>query len=272
MARTKIPTINWRSELGKLDSYFQDLGGVIHINTSEDSPSSYFVKAICSRMENDEFDREIITIVIDGENSATRYLKDILDEIESILEIEVVNDTYNPIVNIGNNINSGGDVIIEDVSVVQNFGQPNPRTRAKRIIKTIEDMLPKIRVAIILNNVESSDPNELLSFKSTLWDNGLSELVEDGMLLIGLIQENCQFLDKLPEPDLVFDLPSKYDNESKRNAKEDIAQHIYKLPLLKHSIEEASHIANGIVIGNSRPKELHAKFAGIIQELADQNE
>jgi hypothetical protein len=89
MTRPKIPTINWRKELKILDRYIKSEGGVLHIKTTPDSPSSAFSKSIRNIMENNTWDRRWVTVQVDGDNAATHYLPDM------ILQLEVSNCSAN---------------------------------------------------------------------------------------------------------------------------------------------------------------------------------
>lgn len=268
MARPKIPTINWRKELKILDRYIKSEGGVLHIKTTPDSPSSAFSKSIRNIMENNTWDRRWVTVQFDGDNAATHYLSDMISQLEVSLELgefQTVLPTYQ--IEIGNNINAGGDVEISNIKVA--IADTNDfQERIKRIIQHIENKADEQRLALFLFNTGSSntDQKELKRFKNQLWDNRLEKLVEKGVLLIAFSHHESNNLDWLPDPDDVLNLPSSYCSESKKNAREDIARFLLEQGYASNEVE-AEGIAIGIVASNSLPKNLHANFAGILAEV-----
>lgn len=268
MARPKIPTINWRTELNTLDRYIKSEGGVIHIKTTPDSPSSAFSKSIRNIMENSTWDRKWITVQFDGDNAATHYLPDMILQLETSLELDDF-QTTRPThqMEIGNHITAGGNVDISNVSVA--ITDTNDlQERIKRIIQHLENKADEQRLALFLFNTNSSntDQNELRRFKNQLWDKRLEKLVEKGVLLIAFSHHERDTLDWLPDPDDVLNLPSSYCSESKKNAREDIARFLFEQRLASNE-READAIAKGIIASNPLPKNLHANFAGILAEV-----
>ncbi len=270
MSRPKIPTINWKKELEVLDSYIRSKGGVIHIRTTEDSPSSAFCKALRSIMENASWEKQWITIQFDGDNSSTHYLNDMLDQLEISLKlepIEVANTGFG--IHVGNEISAEGNVEVSDVKISVNEGTNLRRERVQRIVNLIRQDADKIRLAIILFNTDSenTNKNELKNFKSWFLDHGLLDLVSAGFLLIGFSHRSSDTSNWLPEPDEVIDLPSTYDEMSEAHAKEDIANFLLSNGFAE-TIEEAVGKSMGIVASYPYPKDLHANFAGILARFS----
>ncbi len=268
MARPKIPTINWKSELNVLDSYIKSSGGVIHIQTTDDSPSSAFCKALRNIMENEEHEKQWCTVQFDGDNSSTHYLNDMIDQLETTLDLEPWEAINKSNIQVGNNINAGGDVEISNVNI-NNHPSNHNRERIQRILDFVRENASNKRLAIFLFNTDSANTNktELSKFKSWIWDNGLSRLIDSGVLLIALSHRSSDTLSWLPDADEVFELPSSYDRESEKNAKEDIANFLLSKGLVKTE-EEAQAMAIGIFAGHSNPKDLHANFAGILAKIS----
>ncbi|KUM54306.1 hypothetical protein [Rheinheimera sp. EpRS3] len=268
MARPKIPTINWRKELKILNRYIKSEGGVLHIKTTPDSPSSAFSKSIRNVMENNTWDRRWVTVQFDGDNAATHYLSDMISQLEVSLELDEF-QTVLPAheINIGNNNIAGGNIEISNINV-SIVGANSFQERIKRIIQHIENKADEQRVALFLFNTGSNntDQKELKRFKNQLWDNRLEKLVEKGVLLIAFSHSESDTLDWLPEPDDVLNLPSSYCSESKANAREDIARFLLEQAYATNE-GEAEGIAKGIVASNPLPKNLHANFAGILAEV-----
>ncbi|KIH75600.1 hypothetical protein SAMN05660860_00270 [Geoalkalibacter ferrihydriticus] len=269
MARPKVPTINWKKELRVLDSYINCSGGVVLVRTTKDSPSSAFCKAIRSIMENELWDKQWVTVQIDGDNSSTHYFSDMLDQLEITLNLESKTDDTSVNVSVGNDISADGNVEINDISINIDARNNNYRGRIERIVNYVKHDAGKKRLAVILFNTDSEDTNknELNKFKNFLWDNGLSNLTHEGVLLIGFSHRCSDTSRWLPDPDIVIDLPSSYDHESEINAKEDIANFLLSHGWAKTK-EEAAGKAMGIVASHPYPKDLHANFAGILARFS----
>jgi len=268
MARPKIPTINWRSELNVLDEYIRTKGGVIHITTTEDSPSSAFCKSLRNIMEHGSWDKQWITVQIDGDNSSTHYLNDMIIQIETTLKLDPLPTRTKNNINIGSNINAGGDVEIRDVSVNLPFESDN-QERIRRIVGTLQQSASEKRLAIFLFNTDSTDTDkhELRQFRLRLWENNLSKLIDEGILLIAFSHRNNDATSWLPDPDEVIYLPSEYNEQSTSHAIEDIAKFLLSQNLVETELE-AKSMAVGMFSGHPTPKEIHARFAGMIAHIS----
>jgi hypothetical protein len=268
VARPKIPTINWRSEFSRLNNYFQNDGGVIHIKTTQDSPSSAFVKALRSRMEHEKWEIPWQTIQIEGNNAATHYLSDIINQIERSIGIITPSTAKNHNINIAADIEAGGDVEISNITV--NYGQNggNLHARADQIAKTILSISEEKRTCIIFFDSDNADPKELTAFRTLVWDDKLEHLLSKGLLLIIFSEQNSDIYHWAPEPDVILELPDRYSVDSARNAIEDITVFAITQKLFASS-EEAQTFATTLVASHPNPKELHANFAGVLSRIGD---
>ena len=267
MARPKIPTINWRSELAQLDRFLSKEGGVVHIRTASESPSSAFAKALRSRMEYGAWDKPWQTIQIDGNNSETHYLVDIIHQFERTLDIDSGTSTNtNTTVTIGSNIVAGGDVDISDVHVHIPHNSEHLHDRAERINSFITKSSEAQRLGIFILDADKEESRELSAFRSVLWDKRLENRIPNGLLLIAFIGHNGSLPDWLPEADEVIDLPALYCNQSARNAIEDLKNFFISHQLFPTE-NEANAFAMAMVSGNPKPKELHANFAATLSNM-----
>lgn len=268
MARPKIPTINWRNELGVLDEYIRSEGGVVHITTTENSPSSAFCKSLRNIMEHGVWEKQWITVQIDGDNSSTHYLSDMIFQIETALELDPLPASTKNNIHIGSNINAGGDVEIRDVSVSLP-PESNTQQRIRRIVETLRECASEKRLAIFLFNTDSADTdrNELRQFRLRLWENNLSNLIGEGFLLIAFSHKINDTTSWLPDPDEIISLPSEYSKESASHAIEDIAKFLLSKNLAETE-SGAKSMAVGMFAGHPTPKELHARFAGMIAQIS----
>lgn len=267
MARPKIPTINWRSELAQLDRFLKKDGGVVHIRISSDSPSVVFAKALRSRMTYEPSGMPWQTIQIDGDNAATHYLVDIIDQFERTLGIDSGSTiNTNTTVTIASNIEAGGDVEIGDINVHISNSGGMLHDRAEKINATLSKLLKDQRMAIFIFEGDEDNSRELSAFRSVLWDKRLENWVPNGLLLIAFIGHKGGVPNWLPDADEVIDLPTLYSDESARNAIEDLKNFFISRELLATE-GEAIAVARTMVASNPKPKELHANFAATLSNM-----
>jgi hypothetical protein len=267
MARPKIPTINWRSELAQLDKFLSKQGGVVHIRTTSESPSSAFAKALRSRMEYGAWGRQWLTVQIDGNNAATRYLIDMIHQFERTLEIDSSPTTNtNVAVEIGCDIVAGGNIDISDVHVHIPRNGAQLHDRAERINSSVLGSSTDQRLGIIVFDSDKADPKELSAFRAVLWDNGFERIVSNGLLLIVFIDNESGMPHWLPEADLVIDLPTSYSDESALHAIEDMKNYFISQQLASTE-NEAHALAVGMLSSQPKPKVLHANFAATLSNM-----
>ena len=268
MARPKIPTINWRSEFSRLNNYFQNDGGVIHIKTTPNSPSSAFVKALRSRMEHEKWEIPWQTIQIEGNNAATHYLSDMIDQIERSIGFIGPSSTNDHNINIATDIESGGNVQVSNINVNYSQNGGNLHGRADQITKTILNLSEEKRTCIIFFDSDNADQKELTAFRTIVWDDKLEHSLSKGLLLIIFSDQNSDTYHWAPEPDAVLELPERYSADSARDAIEDIAVFAISQKLFT-SREEAHTFATTLVASHPNPKELHANFAGVLSRIGE---
>lgn len=267
MARPRIPTINWRSELAQLDRFLSKEGGVVHIRTTSGSPSSAFAKALRSLMEYGSWEKSWQTIQIDGNNAATHYFIDMVNQFERTLGIDSDPTTSaNTTVTIGSNIVAGGDVDISDVHVHIPHNGANLHDRSERICSTISKLSETQRLGVFVLGADEEASRELSAFRSMLWDKRLENRVSDGLLLIAFIDQNGDVPDWLPDADEVIDLPDFYSEKSGRHAIEDLKNY-FILQKLFPTDAEAGASALSMVSQNPSPKDLLAELSASLSRM-----
>jgi hypothetical protein len=219
-------------------------------------------------MEHKEWEISWQTIQIDGNNAATHYLSDMMDQIERTLGIVPPSLANGHTIKIASDIQSGGDVEISNVNVNYAPNGSHLHARADQIAKSIASVSKEKRTCLIFFDSDSADPRELSAFRTILWDGRLEHLLSCGLLLIVFIPQDNTTPHWLPEPDVIIELPERYDDASARNAVEDITEFAISQKLFS-SVEEAKVFASTLVASHRKPKELHANFAGVMSRIGD---
>ena len=274
MSRPKVPSIDWRRQFEQLQPYLAHKGGVVHIQTKEESPISAFTKVLRSKMEYDAWDRKWVTVQIDGDNSATRYLSDMIYQIERTLGLQTPADQIPPIsINLAKDIQAGGEVQIEDIVINYLGGERSGvweslHARVYQIIQRLNESSGQQRLGIIFYESHHADRNELAAFRTVLWNSALEELTEKGLLLIDISIEGWVHESWPPEPDLVVDLPDRYDKESGKEAVDDLAAILLQEGIV--TTDEAAHTFGATMVANNeRPRDLYAKLSAVIAKVED---
>jgi len=273
MSRPKVPSIDWRRPFEQLQPYLTHTGGVVHIQTKEESPISAFTKVLRSKMESEAIDRKWVTVQIDGKNPATHYLSDMIYQIERTLGLQTPADQIPPLsINLASDIQAGGEVQIEhnvvNVSVERSGVREILQSRVNQIIQRLDESSGQQRLGIIFYESHHADRNELAAFRTVLWNSALEGLTEKGLLLIDISIEGWVHDSWPPEPDLVVDLPDRYDKETRKEAVDDLTAIL--LQEGKLATEEAARtFAATMVAHNERPRDLYANLSAVIAKVED---
>lgn len=278
MSRPKVHSIDWRRLFEQLQPYLAHKGGVVHIQTKKESPISTFTKVLRSKMEYDAWDRRWVTVVIDGANPATHYLSDMMYQIEITMGIQTSADQIQPSqISVGSYIRAGGGVQVGDIHI--NLGEKRSEVRRilhprmDQIIQRLDESSEQQRLGIIFYESHNADRKQLAAFRTVVWDSALEKLIEKGLLLMDISNEGSVQDSWPPEPDLVVDLPDKFDKESSKDAVDDLAT-ISLQEGIYSTEEEARAFATGIVAQYESPRDLYAKLSVVLtkaSELRDDN-
>lgn len=265
MARPQIPTFNWRYELSRLERFLRKDGGVIHIRTKIDSPSSAFVKALRSKMEHETWSIPWQTIQFEGNNASTHYFGDMLDQIERSLAISPCSSLETSTVTIGRDIDADGDVHIGNITVNNGGNGSRFHIRAELITEHMSTIHKEKRIGLIFFDSDNADHRELAAFRTMLWDGRLEQLVDNGLLLIVFMDNATNERHWLPDPDEIIELPDQYDEKSAKNAIEDLAAFALTEQFCR-SEEEAKGFAKTL-IASHKPKDLYANLAAVLSKI-----
>lgn len=274
MSRPKVPSIDWRRLFEQLQPYLTHTGGVVHIQTKTESPISAFTKVLRSKMESEAIDRKWVTVQIDGANPGTHYLSDMIFEIERTLGLQTQADQIPPIsISLASDIQAGDKVQIEH-NVINYLGGERSgvreilQSRVNQIIQRLDESSGQQRLGIIFYESHQADRNELAAFRTVLWDSALEELTEKGLLLIDTSIEGWMHEFWPPEPDLVVDLPDRYDKDSRKEAVDDLAAILLQEGKVTTK-KEALIFAATMVANNDSPKNLLAKLSAVIAKVEE---
>lgn len=229
MTPPPIPPIDWRRQFRDLAPYLADRGGVVRVLGSEASPASTFSKAIRHLMDGDQWARPWSCVQIDARNSNTHYLEDIVAQLERSLELDL--DTAGPIA--GGGVQLGTQIEAQTVEISHNeiLYQEDDYTRARRSLARLDRLADAIRgrleterIALLFLGSHTYDRGTLSGFRS-LWDQRLEALTELGLLLIDISDpsRDCG-PDWPPPPDLLLDLPERFDEVTRVDAHADLAK------------------------------------------------
>lgn len=230
MTLPAIPRIDWRQQFKALEPYFADRGGVVSVKVSSTSPASNFSKAIRQLMDSGQLAHPWKCVQVEARNSNTHYLDDMVIQLERSLELdpEAASPAGGGAVQIANNIKAQS-VKIEKVEV-SNQEDDYARTRRSyarldRVADTIEERLETERIALLFLNSHTYDRNTLSDFRRLLWDTRLQALTDSGLLLIDISDPSrgCE-PHWPPDPDLLLDLPERFDDASHRDAHTDLVK------------------------------------------------
>ncbi len=234
-------------------------------------------------MEYDAWDRKWVTVQIDGDNSATRYLSDMIYQIERTLGLQTQADQTQadqtqadqipPLISLAKDIQAGGDVQIEH-NVINYFGGKRSgvreilQSRVNQIIQRLDESSGQQRLGIIFYESHRAVRKELAAFRTVLWNSALEELTEKGLLLIDISIEGWVHESWPPEPDLVVDLPDRYDKESEKEAVDDLAAILIQEGIV--ATEEAAHTFGATMVANNKsPKNLLANLSAMIAKVEE---
>jgi hypothetical protein len=225
-----IPRIDWRPQLRDLEPYFADRGGVVRVRVSDASPASTFSKTIRQLMVGGQWPRPWRCVQIDASNANTHYLEDIVAQLERSLELGP--DTAS--LGAGGGVQVGTQIKAETVVIsnVEISSQEDDyervlrsRARIDRVADAVQERLETERIALLFLNSHMYDRATLSRFRSLLWDERLQDLVEIGLLLIDISDPSCGCgPDWPPDPDLLLDLPERFDETSRLHAHADLAK------------------------------------------------
>ncbi|MBR7918268.1 hypothetical protein KDX16_21005 [Burkholderia vietnamiensis] len=278
--KSRVRPIDWREEFDALAPCFET-GGIVRIfYNGKAAAHSAFLDALKSTYEAQENTR---SLRIDKHVFSVRYLSGIFSELARKLNVSLAQPkAFAPQVgalNILSDLDVGGSVTANISDVTQNIFLQGPdsdqqyvtRTvRASGLVEAMREFLRVGRFMIVMNHGSADDQDEFWRY---LWCDGLDALVEDGLLLVHMVDRDDLggAISPLAPMEMVqVTLPTHLNPRAAGFAAEDITQ-ILREAVPAMSDEEAGSRADALVDSNydDIPK-LHRAAAQHIMKLAQQ--
>lgn len=250
--------IDWRAQFDALQPFIDGLGGIVAVDYKGNScaPNAFVATLIsaharCSgQTQSSGKPRPGRSIIIDRSNYAVRYLSELRREFESCFGITLPSAAIGgqrlaPTI-ASNNTASGN----QDIEVHLHFNADSePVLCAGRdswidsLCAQLKSVLETHRVMIVLMHGVEHEQRE---FWDKLWHNGLRKLVDDGLLLVRMIDtspeagsnSNSNSLKIAPLKRTIY-LPTSLDQAQQRAARDDLAVWVKETLSISHETADA---------------------------------
>jgi len=234
---------------------------VVRILVSEDSPASTFSKLIRQLMRDGSWSRTWTSVQIDPRNANTHYLSDLLEQLKRSLKLEDDPAADTGTVTVGSNIHANNvDISKVEVNLQEVESVSRWRKRLEHVADGIEDRLQTQRICLIFLNSHTYDESTLSQIRSGLWDERLAAMVDAGLLLVDISDSARCGPDWPPDPDLVLELPERFDDGSRADAQADLAD-----IALREGIADAENTAEMFAMtllqSSDKVRDLYANLA-----------
>jgi hypothetical protein len=267
-----MPRIDWRRQFQALEPYFAGRGGVVRVRVNDSSPASNFSKAIRHTMLRDHYAHPCTCAQLDSQNSNTHYLQGVVLQLERSLELdqETVSAAAGGLVQIGTG-NEAQSVEISNINVVyrdDDYARSSRESaRLDRVADAIKERLETERVALLFLNSHTYDSNTLSRVRKQLWDARLQTLTDSGLLLIDISDPSrgCG-PDWPPDPDLLLDLPERFDEASRPYAHMDLVNFALANEIAANA-DQADMFARTLLETSETIRDM---YAGLARMLAGQ--
>lgn len=261
--------IDWRSQLGALESLVDRGHGIAHVQAGLGSPASAFARTL----EGLLVERGFTCVRIDPNDSATHYLRNALEEIGRQLGVPLATHpvTAPPIdVDVARDIQSGGSVSVREINVV--IEQPGPSaflsdsTLAIELAAELGPRLSAQPLALLFFDSHDHSNRALRAFGRDFWNNAFSLVLEEGLLLVDISDPaRLHAKDEVwpPSPDIVVVLPDLFDEVARQAAEADLVA--FALAEGYFGTEaEASAFAGTLLSASDNIRDLHARLARFV--------
>lgn len=239
------------------------------------APVAAFAKVLRQKLASEARPYAWSSVQIDPANYSTRFVPDIVTQIAKSAGLTLPPPAAKKAagVTIGSDVRAGGNVDFTNISVSlpwdEDFQSVSESDRVDALCSALRAALRTRRVAVIFVDTHLAEPRDLVRLSNRLWDGGLAELVEHGLLVLDIfdpvVQANkCQVWP--PEPCLVLNLPERFDHDSRMHAMEDLVR-IAADEQLFPSEEEARAFARTLLSSFGVVRDLHAYLATVITGL-----
>ena len=231
MTPVRARCLDWKAQFSALRPYFEGRGGVVHVHAGPTSPVSAFAKVVRGQLATDKWPFKWSTVQVDPSNNAsTHYVPDIVSQIRRSANLNIAEVNSHPLtVNVGNEIDAGGNVVISNVDIDVAYDEyEGPTLESKRVsafCAALKAALETRRVALIFVDTHRTNKKSLTSLGRKLWESALEELTPNGLLIIDIF-DPARLAGKTyawpPDPNLILPLPDRYDDESRTHALDDL--------------------------------------------------
>lgn len=256
-----------------LQPYLSDRGGVVHVRVAADAPASAFVRQLRSEMEYGNWRRRWISVQIDGDNSATHYVSDMVEQLETSLEVSAGHDSSVVLpstINVGTNNQAGGSVTVSGNQVSINFDSrvsfAQITRRVAAIRRHLENQEEDVRLAVVLSHSPASDEREIKAFVDQVWEGSLSSLADSGALLVYLAPEGRPAPEWAPPACVDIELHPHLDELSSRQAVADLTAIAVNQRLFTSDADAAVY-ARTLVASSTNLRDLFTSFANSVRRL-----
>jgi hypothetical protein len=226
--------LDWKSQFEGLQTFLDGDGGVVHVYAGQGAPAFVFAKMLRKELAAQTNRRKSwLSMQIDPSSANTHYVSDIVSGICRTSHLTLDHRGGSPaLINVGNGIKTGGgDVSIRDIYIGLDADPMDMLMREADLIQAMCEALSKKlrtqRLALILVNSHENELDNLTGLSKYIWDDALEKLIGSGLLLIDIFNPARQASRSStwpPKPDLILDLPDRYDRESHESAKQDLVR------------------------------------------------
>jgi hypothetical protein len=269
-----VPRIDWRQQFQALEPYFADRGGVVRVQVTDASPASNFSKAIRQLMVGGQWTHPWRCVQVDAQNSNTHYLEDVVVQLERSLELgtETASLVAGGVVQVGTGI-TAHSVEISNVEISHQEDDyvraHRSHARLDRVADAIKERLETERIGLLFLNSHTYARDTLSRFRKQLWDPRLQALTDSGLLLIDISDPSrgCG-PDWPPDPDLLLDLPERFDDASRLDAHADLAK-LALAEAIAANADEAGMFATTLLNTSDTIRDVYAGLARMLARRAE---
>ena|ERR1022692_2444549 len=273
---TLVPArrVDWKSQFSALRPYCEGRGGVVHIHAGPTSPTSAFARVVRAQLAADVWPFKWSTVQIDPTNASTHYIPDIIAQINKNVRLSLAEANQRPVtINIGNENDAGGNVIVSDIDIdfgSDGYGQSELESkRIDHLCVSLKAVLETRRVALIFVETHKSDANSLTRLGRKLWEGALGDLTQSGLLVVDIFDPALlahRTYAWPPDPDLILQLPDRYDDQTRSEALADLASIALDESWFP-TYEEAKAFALTVLAMSDDIRDIYARLGRVVAGL-----
>lgn len=271
-----VRCLDWKGQLSALRPYFEGCGGVVHVHASSTSPVSAFARVVRSKLTANEWPFQWSTVQIDPSDAGTRYASDIISQIWKNTELNFPRADRRPVtINVGNENDAGGNVVVSNVDInvtYDEYGQSEAVAgKIEQLCASLKVTLEKRRVALIFVDTHKTNASNLNTLGRKLWEGALGNLTQSGLLVVDIF-DPALLAGKTyawpPDPDVILQLPDRYDDQSRSQAHNDLAS-IALAEGWFSTHEEARAFAATILATSDDVRDVYARLARAVASFGN---